>query len=119
MSKCTKKNIVSIVSFSICILSNLVFANLTKSQPALDCNKVSPDDVVVTAQGVEPVKKYCDFQEKLPQVTTRDRVESQPTPPSRSKFGKPYNAKDSVCRDRGIDTICLSPNNASKLNELK
>jgi len=119
MSERTKKSIISIISLAICLLSSLGFANFAQAQPALDCSKVNPNDVVVTSQGVEPVRKYCDFQEKLPQVSTNAAVESQPTTTSRSKFGKPYSSKDRVCRDRGIDTICLTPNNASKLNELK
>ncbi len=119
MSEPMKIHIKSTILISICISSNLAFTNLVNSQPALDCNKVTPDDVVITSQGAESVGKYCDFQEKLPQVFTNDRVESQPPTSPRSKFGKPYSSKGSVCRDRGIDTICLSPNNASKLNELK
>jgi hypothetical protein len=109
----------STILISICISTNLSSTNLVKAQPVIDCDKATPTDVVVTSQGTEPVEKYCDFQEKLPQVFTGDRVEPQVTPSVRSKFGKPYNAKGSVCRDRGIDTICLTPGNASKLNELK
>lgn len=111
--------LISIGLISIGMLSNLVLADLVKSQPALDCNKVFPNDVIVTSQGAEPVGKYCDFQEKLPQVFINDRVESQPVTSLRSKFGNPYTEKGNVCRDRGIDTICLTPSNASKLNGLK
>lgn len=122
MFACTRKKLVFTIASSICLLSKLGFANLALAFPVLDCETANSSFVVITPQGAEPVGKYCDFQEKLPQVATNDTFESQPstTKPSKPvlKFGKPYFSKGSICRDRGIDTICLSPNSASKLNEL-
>jgi hypothetical protein len=109
----------STILILICISSNLAFTNLVKSQPLPDCNTLSPNDVIVTSQGAEPAGKYCDFQEKLPQVFNNNPVEPQPPTSPRGKFGKPYSDRGNVCRNRGTDTICLTPSNASKLNELK
>ncbi len=122
MPERNKKNIVSTISFSICLLSSLEFANLALAFPAFDCDKANANYVVITSQGVEPIGKYCDFQERIPQMSPNSKLEYQFNITSRRpilKFGKPYNYKGSVCRDRGIDTICLSPNSASKLNELE
>lgn len=121
MSECTKKSIVSIISFSTFLLSNIGFASLVQAFAMIDCDKLSTNNFVVTAQGVEPAGKYCDFKEKLPQVLKYKAESRRVIAYRRSilKFGKPYKSRGSVCRNRGADTICLSPNSASKLNELE
>lgn len=123
MSASPKENLVSTIALPIFLLSNLGFVDLALAFPSLDCDTANSSFVVITPQGVEPAGKYCDFQEKLPQVATNDIAEYQTvTTTTRKpilKFGKPYRSKGSVCRDRGIDTICLSPNRAVILNELE
>lgn len=81
----------------------------------LDCENVAPNAMVIISEGTKHVSMFCDFQEK-----TEQKIQEVETPLNtqtipRPSWSKPYQLDENICRDQGIDTVCLTPQGANNL----
>lgn len=79
----------------------------------VDCNNIPLDAVLETPVGFRPVSIYCQaqFNERQQSAVRLPTVTQLP-------WQKPYWQNGHVCRERGTDTVCLTPQEATNLRWL-
>ncbi|BAZ33981.1 hypothetical protein NIES4074_64950 (plasmid) [Cylindrospermum sp. NIES-4074] len=105
-----------LLGLSINLFSTIPAQAQTIDSSQLDCEYVNPNAMVITSEGTKPVSMFCDFQEKTEQKFTeveKPPLNTQTIP--RPSLGNSYELNGNVCRNQGIDTICLTPQGATNL----
>lgn len=77
----------------------------------LDCNNIPFDAQLETPQGIEPMSIYC-------QTEFNHRQQLAANNQTKTSWQRPYWSNGNVCRDRGVETVCLTPQEAINLRWL-
>ncbi len=91
----------------------LVSAGMVIDAAVVDCNNIAPGVNVQTTEGIRPLSVYCqaksiNLQQPAPNIQTTPRL----------PWGTAYWLNGNVCRERGADTVCLTPQEANNLRWL-
>ena len=78
-----------------------------------NCNNAASDVLVETPEGIRTLSTYC-------QARSNDNQQSvlRSENPVRSAWESPYWLNGNVCRERGTDMVCLTPQGAAGLRWL-
>lgn len=77
----------------------------------LDCNNIPFDARIETPEGIQPISIYC-------QAEFNNRRQSAANNQTKPSWQKLYWQNGNVCRERGADTVCLTPQEATNLRWL-
>jgi hypothetical protein len=98
--------LVSVIGLSMGGLTcpSVVQAQVPEQPPAVDCGLLHRTDIVLPRGVATNIANYCHTQ-----------VEARLEQRDQQSWSEPYLENGSICRDRNIDTVCVTPAAAANL----